>query len=488
MFRHPKPFAGSLWLYGLMLLNLLVKGWYLASGSIAGDEPFSIYHAQMDVGTIIRELATGNNPPLYELVLHYWIKLFGIGIFSVRLPSLLFSTLTVYFLYHIGTEFFSSRVAVVSSLLFSFSNYQIGLAHEARTYAFLGFLTAASMYFYLKSISGSLKIRTPFVLLVISNILLIYAHYFGFFVLIIQLLHFLGSPINRKGLYRPFFLGLGIVLVAYIPNGVTFIRRFIDSSSHGTWVAPPGGISSLYGMLRIFTNELVVTSLVIPLLLAAGTLFVLRNKKVYSPASRLVVLWFLFPFLFMFGISFWIPMFLDRYLMPASIGFVLLVALAADSIMEKKIWNLALPALVTLFFLITIQPNFNNKRNVRETIAKIQEMATENSLIYMCPPWFELNFRYYFDPACFQSYPTNPGEENSCACLNDQGVYPIYNWTNLDTGRFRSADKIIFLDAGANQAFPDNDILQQLAQYSNPGASFVFGDFFKVYEFIPRKE
>ena len=273
------------------LLNLILKTIFISSTSIAGDEPFSIYHAQMNIGSIISQLSNGNNPPFYEIILHYWITIFGISPLAVRSLSVIASSLTVIFLYKIGKEFISEFVAIVSCLLFSFSNLHILLSHEARVYSILSFLITVSMYHFLSAIKKDNK-NSHFIILTITNILIIYAHYFGFFILFLQFV--ISQFLYRdKKFKKGFWLSFIIIFVAYIPNLYVFFYRFYDSSAHGTWVQPPDGIKSLYGMFRSFSNEALPAIVCILITIIGFASLFIKWKSIGSLSKLVLILWFI---------------------------------------------------------------------------------------------------------------------------------------------------------------------------------------------------
>lgn len=123
--------------------------------SLTSDECFSIYHAQMSPRLIYLHLSTGNNPPLHEWILHYWMLCFGDGAFAVRFLSLLFSSLTTALIFVLGKQINDGSdnlnetgknvsLGMIAAILFLSSNYTTFLAHEARTYnltLFLGVLS-----------------------------------------------------------------------------------------------------------------------------------------------------------------------------------------------------------------------------------------------------------------------------------------------------------------------------------------------------------
>ncbi len=466
----------------IIILNLIVKGIFIASNSIGGDEPFSIYHAQMDVVSIINQLSTGNNPPLYEILLHFWVKLFGISEMAVRIPSLIFSSITVLFLYKIGVRFFSLKVAIYSSLIFIFSNYQIFYAHEARVYSLMGMFTAISMYFYLKIITHKIDKKT-LILLFASNILLIYSHYFGFFVLFIQLIFIFFNKNLIKEYWRFILLFLGLTLLFYLPNILTLINRFV-SSVGGTWVKPPNGISSIYNILKGFTNAPVLASVVILLLvISIVKRFVIKPNKI-SIQTKFVLAWFIFPFFFMFFVSYWIPMFLDRYLIFVSIAFILLIAISADSILEKNYYKYIVPFIICILFIVTSKPNITNKRNVRETVQKIKALENDSTLVIICPYQFILNFAYYYDSKIFKNTNNKNIYENIDTDLQKRNIYGIYNIKDFN---YKKCDNVVYLDAAADFSYPDNDILKTLEANYNLEEKSEFYKIFKVYKFSIKK-
>ena len=474
----------------IVVLNLVLKGLFINSGSIGGDEPFSIYIAQMDIASIVRILSEGNNPPFYEIFLHFWIEVFGISPGSVRFPSVIFSAITALYIYKIGFSFFNQRIAIISALLFTFSNYQIFFSHEARVYALVGMLTAISMFYFLSLVARDKPKPSHFVILLLTNVILIYSHYFGLFVPIVQFLFIVFSAKLRSKYWRHLMLASSVLLVSYLPNLKVVISRTIDSSTKGTWVDPPDGLYSLYNMFWNFANEPVVTVLSLMLICAAFVKFFVRPKVVATDhlhqriASKMVILWFAFPFTLMYLVSFWIPMFHDRYVMVASVAFYLVLGIAADSFLQKGWLSWMIPSTVALLFIVTCQPNMGFKRNMADVVQKIKELKTDQTIVYFCPEWYDLNIAYYYNIEHFQDFSADDIKSKMYRHFADEMIFPINHQSSIDSGLISKADRVLFFDAGAVGAYPDNGIYQRLNEREfQLHKKDEFGKFFVLFEF-----
>ncbi|HLN52902.1 MAG TPA: glycosyltransferase family 39 protein [Lentimicrobium sp.] len=480
----------------IVIINLIVKGKFLANNSLGGDEPFSVYIAQMDVTSIIRLLSEGNNPPLYEILLHFWIKIFGISEFSVRFPSLLFSCITVYFIYKIGIKFLNKRIALYSGIIFIFSNYHILLAHESRAYSLLGMLTAISMYFFIgiindytnnssssddtKRFGNSITMR--FVLLSLVNTVIVYSHYFGFFVLIVQFLYLTFNFNFLIKLWKQVLLYSGIVIILYSPFISVVVNRFILSSG-GTWVGPPNGIVSIYNMLWTFSNAPVVTACVIAVLIISLIKFIIRRKEAKNPNYYFIVFWFVFIFLFMFGVSYRIPMFLNRYLMVSAIAFILVLGISIDSIIKKHNFSYIVPVIMCIMFIVTVKPNLTNKRNVKEAVVRTNQIKDSNTIVLISPSNFVLDFAYYYNKEYFKDYNTKDMFANANRHLNNDKIYGINNINEIN---LKNRNKVVFLDAAADFSNPDNNIRNELEARYKLKNSFKVYEIYNIYEYELR--
>lgn len=437
------------------MLNFILKIAYLDSGCISGDEPFTIFYAQQDLTDMLSLFKNENNPPLHFILLHFWIKLFGISPFSTRFLSLLFSSATVLFIYKLAKNSFNIRVAFIASLIFTFSNYHIFYSHETRVYPLFTLLTTVSMYSFLSLIKDK-KNKRYFFLLATSNILLIYSHFFGFFVLAIQGLSILSIKDLRTNILKEYLLVILITILFYVPYLKIFLTRFA-SSSGGTWVSPPS-FESLYHILWQFSNA-PVNTVIFLLILVTALVFVLFTKIRnidYNPSnSKIVLIWFIFPYLFIFSISFLIPMFLDRYLIFISIGYYLILAIAIDYLCSSKWVFYSLSIIIIGMMIFTCDIKSGHDRNLKEVVNSIKQSKDVNTAVYLCPSWISHGFAYHYNIEYFKDY------KQLNAKLNSENIFPIYNAQEINDSLLIKKSNIIYLDCSSELIDPKGLILKK---------------------------
>ena len=101
---------------------------------------------------MLREVrASESNPPLYYVLAWGWSKLFGTGEIGLRSLSALFGAATIPIAYLIGKEMLSRRAGLIAAALVAVNPMLIWYSQEARSYALLVVLCAASLLFFLRA-------------------------------------------------------------------------------------------------------------------------------------------------------------------------------------------------------------------------------------------------------------------------------------------------------------------------------------------------
>jgi len=139
--------------YGLRVLLLNTKGLWL-------DEALSVWVSSHRVAEMLPWIArVDHHPPLYYLLLHYWIALKGDAASDVRLLSVIFGAGTIPLIYLIGKRMSGVLMGLVAAAFLAFSPFNIRYAQETRMYTLLTFNAAVAIYALVRLLTDERAVR-----------------------------------------------------------------------------------------------------------------------------------------------------------------------------------------------------------------------------------------------------------------------------------------------------------------------------------------
>jgi hypothetical protein len=137
----------------LRVLLLGTKGMWL-------DETFSVWLANQSVADMLQWIVKiDQHPPLYYLLLHYWIAHYGDTPYYARLLSALFGTVTIPIIYLIGKRMSGVVMGLAAAVILAFSLFNIYFAQETRMYTCLTFNAAVAIYALVRLLTDSRSVR-----------------------------------------------------------------------------------------------------------------------------------------------------------------------------------------------------------------------------------------------------------------------------------------------------------------------------------------
>src|SRR3990167_8097097 len=282
------------------------------------DEATTALVAKMPLTDIFNKFLPGDfHPPLYYLLMKFWIGVFGSSEVSLRTPSLIFALLTVYLVYKMYGKVWALLLAT-SPLLFYY-------AQEARMYSMAMFLVALAIFSFVKITKRS---RVEWwVLFSISLFLIGATDYVA--LLILPVFWYLCRGFWKK------LLASHIILVGF---GVLWLPYFLKQFSSGLQVSAESpawsqllGQTSFKNLIlipvkfmigRVSLDDKWLYVLVVELVGLLLGYLVYRGRE----APKIIWLWLLVPLALGVVISFWVPVlsyFRFLFVLPA---FYVLVA------------------------------------------------------------------------------------------------------------------------------------------------------------------
>ena len=226
----------------LIVLATFLRLYALGRESLWLDEAISYLTAQLPVSQILNNTVQSSHPPLYYLLLHFWLNIVPDSDTAVKLLSVLWGTLLIPATYFFSQQLFNKRtVSLTAAALVAISPFHILYSQELRMYTQLMFFVVLGTAAYWqgrqkiacqKKSSGHrlpltdnqlpltaywLLITGYWLLITTYWLLAIYTHLFAFLALAAVGLHALLEIRNNRRAFWVTAVMISIVLVAFIP-------------------------------------------------------------------------------------------------------------------------------------------------------------------------------------------------------------------------------------------------------------------------------
>ncbi len=408
------------------------------------DEALTVGISSHPLGQIPGVLRHDGSPPLFYLMLHFWMLLFGMGEAATRSLSLVCALLTIPVGMWAGWSLFGKRTGVMSAVMFAFSAFLTDYSQETRMYALMALLgllaTAAFLHAFV------FRRRRYLILLAVSQSLMLYTHAWGIFfgvgsaVVVLVLMRWSDEPL---ALFKDALLGYLGALVLFLP----WVPNFIYQATHtaAPWDTAPRFGAPVQLSRNLLGGDRVTAALTVATAVGVAPLF--RAARRRTPEAKALWVLILIPFVTL--LLAWLssqvtPAWVSRYFAPILAPILLLAA-----------WGCARSGLIgavalvlSIIFLAnptSYTPQY--KSDVRDVSAEMTPMLHPGDLLVTGQPE-QIALMWYYMPSGLR-YASTIGPVAD----------PRYmNWVNaLD--RLRAADPARTLDPLVASLRPGQQLL-----------------------------
>ncbi|MFT4526340.1 MAG: hypothetical protein ACI85F_002512 [Bacteroidia bacterium] len=404
--------------------TICIHGFNLGHASYFLDEAIHLWNAQTTWQHVIERSANDPNPPLYNLIMFGWIKLFGISEVATRSFSLLMMAIAAGSLYLLAEKSFGRKVAAIASLFFILSPIQYHYSHLARPYSFMMVFTVLSYSALLRTID---KRNVPSVLAYFFfTTLMMFAHPTSIFSLAAQGLIILINA-HKNGM-RSVGLPISGLLASALTFGLYYLSISYFDEDRPLWFGPPTLENVQEVIVKLYSS---VTLIYVQLALLLGLLLRWLGKSMGVKNLSFVLIWVIVPVVGSIVFSHTIkPLFQPQYILAVQPAMMLLLAISIEHVLNRK---LLIAAVVVIAGVLGSAVHWKpippmDWKNAVSAIMKTD--MTETSV--MVSPGYELpTMAFYFDRSVFKDF------EHTDRQMEALGVYMDVNEKYaLDTSKY----------------------------------------------------
>ncbi len=384
--------AGSFFLIGIPALLLLGLAIPNLAGSYWQDEVFSVTASRSLSGLFRMFREQENNMSLYQVILYFWMRLFGESETATHALSLLGALITLPLFYQLERKWFNKTTSFFGLLLLTVSPLFSYDAVETRSYGMLILCVTLSTLLFIK------LLRAPRYGLAAAYGLVVglsaYIHYFG---VLIPMVHFF--LLTRKTLTKKYiavWICAAVVATIVISPLVLFPPK---NKSQVAWITRPYLQDLWYVFSYLFGSGYVIVIMTLCVLLIFIKGFWKREPGYKYEPEKLAAVWAIGPVLLLYGFSIFIkPLFIIRFFAWIVPGATLFTTLVIGYTTRNRTVRTVLWFLVLGIFTVKSVLNFRKKgAGFKDSVQFIHQQLKPGDEVIVYPYFWALDVNYYLD-------------------------------------------------------------------------------------------
>jgi mannosyltransferase len=366
----------------LMGISAFLRTRYI-SAEFWMDEAITTGIASHHLTAIPGLLRHDGSPPLFYLLLHFWMSAFGNSESATHSLNAVFGVLTIPAGMWAGWSLFGRRAGIMAAILFAFNAWLTQYAQETRMYELMGLLgiiaTAAFIHAFVY------RRRKYLIVFAIAQALMLYTHAWGLFfgaAAVVALIPIWRISEDRRGLVRDAamaFVGAGVLFSPWLPN-------FIYQSTHtgAPWAPPPRFGAPVLISEDLMGGDRVTVGLFLATLIGVAHLFTRRYRR----TREATVLWTLIVLPVATLALAWVasqitPAFVSRYFAPVLAAILLLAAWGCS---RSGIVGWAAVVLSVVFVVHVSVYAHPYKSDMRDVAGEMRPLLHRGDLVLVAQP------------------------------------------------------------------------------------------------------
>jgi hypothetical protein len=307
------------YLGGVLLFAFILRAYNFFELSFMHDEISALVRTKFDSLSAFfhKGIYVDSHPPLVQVFLFIWTKVFGYGEAIVKFPFLVMSMASLWYLYHVAKNFTQNQWIALGVVLFvSVNQLHIVYSTVARMYITGLFFGLAMVHHWWQWLQ--LGDKKHFTWMIVFAILSAYNHHLG--LLLAILVWVSGWFYLPEGQKNSYFKALFMVLLVYLPCTYITYGQFTNTEGQElVWMESP-----TYGFTEDFFSYFFHYNYILLLAVLAGLVLGLLR------ANGIVLLsfgWFVASFVICYAYSALVSPMIQFHLMIFTLPFLILISI-----------------------------------------------------------------------------------------------------------------------------------------------------------------